>query len=141
MRKCNDAMTKTAVAGAYIVDSLPFLNYLPEFLAPWKSEANKIYSDTLALFSRHVNDVRNDIKEGKDVHCFARYILESQKSCNLSDEQADFLAGAMFGAGADTSSDQISTFILSMVAHPHVSDQYFLSSPAHSFELTFSSPH
>lgn len=79
-----------------------------------------VYDDTLALFSHHVNNVRKDIKDGKDVHCFARYILESQKTYGLQDNEVNFLSGAMYGAGSDTTADQISTFILTMVAHPHV---------------------
>lgn len=54
------------------------------------------------------------------MHCFVRYILELQASYGLNDAEATFLSGAMFGAGSDTTADQISTFILTMVAHPRV---------------------
>lgn len=57
MRSVNERMTKTAVAGRYIVDSLPFLNYLPGFLAPWKKEASVLFEQTLELFKGHVDDV------------------------------------------------------------------------------------
>ncbi|KAI5479627.1 cytochrome P450, family 2, subfamily U [Pseudohyphozyma bogoriensis] len=120
MRRVNDMMTRTAVAGRYMVDSLPFLNYLPPFLAPWKREASRIFVDTLALFSHYVGEVKDKMKEGTDVHCFASSILKLQDSYGLKDEEAVFLAGAMYGAGSDTTSDAISTFLLAMVAHPHV---------------------
>ena len=57
MREVNEKMTKTAIAGRYLVDSIPILNYLPRFLAPWKDEADKLFNETLALFSKHVNSV------------------------------------------------------------------------------------
>ncbi|GAA6017347.1 hypothetical protein JCM10207_005602 [Rhodosporidiobolus poonsookiae] len=120
MRKINEAMTKTAVAGRYLVDSLPVLNYIPEFLAPFKQDASRIFADTLALFSSHVNDVREKINEGDDSHCFARYILQSQQAYGLKDEEATFLAGAMYGAGSDTTADGLSTFVLTMTAYPEI---------------------
>jgi len=120
MRKINEAMTKTAVPGSYIVDTLPFLNYLPRFLAPWKVEADLIFDDTLRLFSKHVNKVRNDLAEGKDTNCFAKSILQSQKEYQLTDNQSVFMAGAMYGAGSDTTADAISTCIFTLTSQPHV---------------------
>ncbi|SCZ89951.1 BZ3500_MvSof-1268-A1-R1_Chr1-3g01685 [Microbotryum saponariae] len=120
MRKINERMTKTAVAGRYIVDSLPFLNVLPKPLAPWKQEADTLFEETLSLFKSHYDGVNNEVKEGRDVHCFATEILRLRSQYDLSETEAIFLAGAMYGAGSDTTADGISTFILMMVAHPHV---------------------
>ncbi|BGP43937.1 hypothetical protein JCM10449v2_007994 [Rhodotorula kratochvilovae] len=120
MRNINEMMTKTAVAGRYLVDSLPFLNYLPPFLAPFKREASAIFDETLSLFRSHVLDVKKKVEEGSDVHCFAKYILESQQAYGLSDNEAYFLGGALYGAGSDTTADGISTIIMAMVTHPHV---------------------
>ncbi|ORY88519.1 putative O-methylsterigmatocystin oxidoreductase [Leucosporidium creatinivorum] len=120
MRNVNERMTKTAVAGRYIVDSLPFLNHLPKALAPWKQEADDLFLQTLKLFKGHVDDVRERVSNGQDSHCFAREILRLQKQYQLSDNEMTYLAGAMYGAGSDTTADGISTFLLTMVAHPHV---------------------
>ena len=99
MRAVNERMTKTAVAGRYIVDSLPFLNYLPGFLAPWKKEASDLFEQTLELFKGHVDDVRERVASGQDSHCFAREILKLQKQYELNDNEMTYLAGAMYGAG------------------------------------------
>ncbi|KAM0790540.1 hypothetical protein ACM66B_003409 [Microbotryomycetes sp. NB124-2] len=119
MRAVNEEMTKTAVAGRYIVDSLPFLNHLPRPLAPWKREADALFDKTLTLFSKYFNEVREKVADGDDTHCFTKEILRQQSAYGLKNEEAVFLAGAMFGAGSDTTSDGISTFLLTMVAHPH----------------------
>ncbi|KAH8913348.1 cytochrome P450, partial [Atractiella rhizophila] len=119
MRRVNDLMARTAVPGAYLVDSFPLINYLPKFLAPWKREADEIFEDTLELFRSHVNDVRQNV----DQHCFAKYILELQAEYGLSEPEATFLAGAMYGAGSDTTSDMISTFIFCMAYRPDVVDK------------------
>lgn len=34
--------------------------------------------------------------------CFAKYLLEHQTQNDLSDDEMAYLAGSMFGAGADT---------------------------------------
>lgn len=57
MRRINDQMTKTAVPGRYLVDSVPILNLVPERWASWKREASTLFEDTLRLFRSHVDDV------------------------------------------------------------------------------------
>lgn len=121
---------------------MPFLNWIPEALAPFKQEAHAIFDETLSLFKSHVDDVRSlvsalgdpvsdslfpvaaQVREavagGDDAHCFTKYILQQQESYQLSDNEATFLAGAMFGAGSDTTADGISTFIMTMVTHPEI---------------------
>lgn len=89
MRACNEKMVKTAVPGAYLVDSIPFLDYLPDYLAPWKRYGSNLYVSTFELFER--------LYEGaKDVgECFVKRIEELRSSHGLNDHQAIFLAGAM----------------------------------------------
>lgn len=45
--------------------------------------------------------------KGKAPTSFARYLLEHQQRFQLSDDELAYLAGSMFGAGADTVSRQI----------------------------------
>lgn len=120
MRAINEGMTKTAVPGRYIVDSLPVLNYLPAALAPWKREAATMFKDTLALFRKHIGDVEREIKSGNDVHCFAKSILETRHQYGLKEDEAAFLAGAMYGAGSDTTADMIATAIMVFTKYPAI---------------------
>ena len=83
-----------------LVDSLPFLNYLPGFLAPWKAEGEKIFQFQHRLFTRHFKDVQKDVKEGKDAHCFTRYALESRNEHHMTDDEIAFLGGVMVGTFA-----------------------------------------
>ncbi|KAJ9127709.1 hypothetical protein QFC24_001119 [Naganishia onofrii] len=85
-----------------MVDSLPILNYIPERFASWKREASTLYEDTLRLFRSHVDDVYREVKSGSDVNCFAKTILENKDKYGLTNDEATFLAGAMYGAGSDT---------------------------------------
>lgn len=42
-KKVQHEFARTGVVGAYIVDSFPFLNRLPAFLAPWKREGEQLF--------------------------------------------------------------------------------------------------
>lgn len=42
-KRVQQEFARTGVVGAYIVDSFPFLNYLPTFLAPWKREGEELF--------------------------------------------------------------------------------------------------
>lgn len=118
MRAILEDLTAAAVPGKKIVDSLPFLNNLPGPLAPWKAEAERIFSRQNELFSGHMNDVKQQMASGQDAHCFVKYLVEGQKESGVTDQQIAFLAGVMYGAGSDTTSDAIATFIMTMLNHP-----------------------
>jgi cytochrome P450 len=111
-------LTSAAVPGRYLVDSLPFLNHLPSFLAPWKQHAESIFNRQNELFTGHMEDVRRAAAAGHDAHCFVKYLLDGQKESGITDQEIAFLAGVMYGAGSDTTSDAIATFIMTMVNHP-----------------------
>lgn len=87
-------LTRCAVPGRYLVDSLPFLNYLPRAFAPWKKEGEALFEKQRQLFGRHLEDVKRDVAEGKDARCFVQAMLEMKES-GLTDEQISFLAGVM----------------------------------------------
>lgn len=118
MRAILEDLTAAAVPGKKLVDSLPALNYLPGPLAPWKAEANTLFARQNELFSGHMNDVKQQVASGQDAHCFVKYLLEGQKDSGITDQQIAFLAGVMYGAGSDTTSDAIATFIMTMLNHP-----------------------
>lgn len=133
MRAVLEDLTRAAVPGAYLVDSMPLLNYLPGFLAPWKAEGAAMYETQRRLFTRHFADVKKAMADGKDAHCFTRFALESRKEHGLTDEEIAFLGGVACaycsaatsltradGAGSDTTSDGINSWIMSMVKHPDV---------------------
>ncbi|KAG0143259.1 hypothetical protein CROQUDRAFT_192603 [Cronartium quercuum f. sp. fusiforme G11] len=120
MRTCNDQMVRTAVPGAYLVDSLPLLNLLPTFLSPWKVHAASVFSQTRDLFEELYRESVADKIGGE---CFVKRIEELRDEYELEDDQAFFLAGAMFGAGSDTTADAIETFIFAMTLYPDVAQR------------------
>ena len=49
---------------------------------------------------------------------FSKYILSQQSAIGLSDTELVYLAGGMFGAGADTTAAAISTCLLAAPNYP-----------------------
>ena len=70
------------------------------------------------MFSKHMGDVQKSIAAGQEPHCFVKYLIDEQKESGITDQQIAFLAGVMYGAGSDTTSDALSTFVMTMINHP-----------------------
>lgn len=98
-----EELTSAAVPGRHLVDSLPWLNVLPTFLAPWKKSAERIFDAQERLFYGHMQDVKRDIASGQDAHCFVKYMIDMQKESGLTDQEIAFLAGVMVGLLSVTS--------------------------------------
>jgi hypothetical protein len=96
---CLERLGRSLSPGKYLVDKFPGLRYLPFDIQNWRSDGTRWHQEELALFSKQLNGVREDIKSGKGVDCFARYIIEHQVEYQLSNDEAAYLAGSMFGAG------------------------------------------
>jgi hypothetical protein len=56
---------RVASPGAYLVDVLPILMYLPKFLAPFKQEGERLHQEELSLFRGLQDQVRQAMSEGQ----------------------------------------------------------------------------
>lgn len=92
---------RVASPGAYLVDALPILMHLPDLLAPFKREGKRLHAEELDLFRGLVKDVQNRMESG-DLHeeNFTSKWLRSKDQYELSDDQAAYVLGTLFEAGA-----------------------------------------
>ncbi|KAG1807822.1 cytochrome P450 [Suillus subaureus] len=101
--------------GAYLVDSIPWLRYLPWYgrdLKLWFERAKKL---NLGLLNR----VREQMQSNEDIGpSFAKYMLENSQSYGLAETEVAFLGGAFFGAGSDTTSASIFTVLMAAAYFP-----------------------
>nr|AHK06531.1 putative cytochrome P450 [Puccinia horiana] len=110
--------TKAARLGAHSVDRFPWLRYIPG----WVAQGRKWHQEELQLFSSQVEGVRREINiPGKRDSCFTSYMLERQKEFSLSDSEAAYLAGSLFGAGSDTTAAALAVVIFAAACHPEES--------------------
>ncbi|KAF5347404.1 hypothetical protein D9758_011278 [Tetrapyrgos nigripes] len=119
---------KATVPGAHLVDLIPSLRTLPSWLPfnsiPKVAESgrNLIWS----MISRPFDAVKADRAAGTARPSFALDCLENfdEDTMGLSEQQADHLvrwaAGAMYGAGGESTYATILTFMVAMVKFPEV---------------------
>ena len=109
---------RVASPGAYLVDSLPSLMYVPAFLAPFKQELSILHQEELQLFRGLLEDVRSELQSGKDSESWARTFIENQSEFDLTNDQGAYVIGTLFEAGAGTTAAAMMSYMLAMVNSP-----------------------
>jgi hypothetical protein len=87
-----------AYPGSHLCDTFPILDKLPGFLAPWRAEANAKHDLEAGLYTRLLNDVKNRMKEDKNMKCFAARLWESNHKNKLDVETlaySEYLIGTL----------------------------------------------
>ncbi|KAG5652857.1 hypothetical protein H0H81_003356 [Sphagnurus paluster] len=103
--------------GLWQVDNYPILRYVPGYLDELKAG----HREELALFKKHLGAVRAQIAAdpvNPPPPSFASYLLERQPLLGLTDDETAYLAGALFGAGSDTTASAISVAVLAAAQYP-----------------------
>ncbi|KAG2137958.1 cytochrome P450 [Suillus clintonianus] len=114
MRQFLDTFRLALRPGAYLVDLIPWLKYLPGYGRNLRREferTRKLYTTQLNRVKQHVNDVEVGPSFGK-------YMLENNHLYGLSEIEMIFLAGAFFGAGSDTTAVAICTVLMAAACFP-----------------------
>ncbi|KAF2198602.1 cytochrome P450 [Delitschia confertaspora ATCC 74209] len=100
--------------GQWAVDSLPFLNYLPKPLAPWKKTAEEFYALETNLHMTNMNEalVREDWNWTKD-------FKNAKEAEGLSDTAIAWDLGNLANAGVETTNVVMQVFVMACVSHPN----------------------
>jgi cytochrome P450 len=110
---------RVASPGAYLVDTLPWLMWLPDWMAPFKREGKALHAEELDLFRGLQEDVRGEMSRGelKEENFTSKFLGEREK-WSLSDDEGAYVIGTLFEAGAGTTAAAMMSFILAMILHP-----------------------
>ncbi|EKM55937.1 uncharacterized protein PHACADRAFT_256887 [Phanerochaete carnosa HHB-10118-sp] len=103
-------------AGRHVVDRYPLLRHVPFVTATLR----KWHEEELALFLKMVEGVKAQVSEHKARPSFTTYLLEHQEQYGLSDNELAYLAGSMFGAGAESTATAISFVLMAAATHPKI---------------------
>ncbi|KAH8091806.1 cytochrome P450 [Cristinia sonorae] len=109
-------LEQSARPGEYLVEIFPWMNHLPKFLTPWKREGEKSHEQDTTLFKTLFHQAR-DQNSG---FCATTVLAPKIESGEVTEKEAAWLSGTLFGAGSSTTSAVQHVFILAMVLHPHV---------------------
>ncbi|KAF5365651.1 hypothetical protein D9758_003162 [Tetrapyrgos nigripes] len=114
----NASFNKDAVPGAHLVDIMPWLDYLPDILSPWRKDAIQKHQMEIKLFGKLANDVKIRLGQGVDTDCLMAHVWSSQSKDKLDDESIAYLGGSAFEAGTSVTAFLIHTFLLACVNYP-----------------------
>lgn len=112
------------VPGRYLAESLPFLKYVPNFLAPWKAEVQRRGRVEAAVNMALVRQVQDEMKTRKNVpDSLTKLLLQARENdpeafAVLSERDFSFVPASLFGAGSDTTASTLCSGILMLVTHP-----------------------
>ncbi|KAI0888728.1 putative cytochrome P450 oxidoreductase OrdA-like protein [Annulohypoxylon maeteangense] len=121
----SDAMDKfgrAAVPGAFLVDVLPFLRRIPEWIpgAGFQKLAQQWGSELVDVLEKPCAFVKHQMSQGKNETSFLSKLLEAGDK----DPQAEFTNKwttlSLYTAGADTTVSSITCFFLAMTIYPEV---------------------
>ncbi|KAJ6468323.1 cytochrome P450 [Mycena sanguinolenta] len=111
---------KVHVPGKYIVESWPFLLYLPRFLQWFRWEPERHRKLDTELYMSLMNDVKRQLAENTAQPSMAVHSLAKQDEFGLSDEEIAYALSAPWAAGVGTTVGSIEVFLLAMILFPDV---------------------
>ncbi|KAG2362576.1 hypothetical protein BDR07DRAFT_1357440 [Suillus spraguei] len=101
--------------GYYLVDSIPWLKYVPWYAPELRDESER----TIRLYTSQLNRVRQQLQSNEDIgSSFSKYILENEHLYGLTEDEMAYLAGGLFGAGSHTTGIAICTVLMAAAHFP-----------------------
>ncbi|MDI1485605.1 MAG: hypothetical protein OHK93_000743 [Ramalina farinacea] len=108
-------------AGAFIVDEIPVLAYLPAWLQPGRRRAQEVGVPLLEAKMRLWRRLQKQIEGGHAPMCYARDMMEKRDSWRkegLTDEDAAWITGGIVEVGSHTSSTTLFNLVKYLAAYP-----------------------
>ncbi|KAG1862642.1 cytochrome P450 [Suillus subluteus] len=104
----------TILPGAYLVDRMPLLRYLPGY----GKQLDEWHHEELELFRHQLGRVKSEVDQNKAGPSFIKSLLENTEEHRLSTDEMSYLAGSLFGAGSDTTAVGITATVMAAACHP-----------------------
>ncbi|KAG1718955.1 cytochrome P450 [Suillus lakei] len=114
-------INKGMLPGAYFVDTLPWLRYIPSWV-PFNNIhaiATEGRSRLLRVVGHPFEYVKRQISSGSPNRSFTATCLQLEGGTDM-DHYIRWAAGSMYGAGSETTMGTILSFILAMTLYPDV---------------------
>ncbi|KAK0205295.1 cytochrome P450 [Desarmillaria ectypa] len=121
IKRINDfatRLTRAAMPGAHLVESFPWMQRIPSKYAKWKREAEGWYAKDSFMFESLFKSVKDRLAKGDERPSFAATLVQDARRHGLTERESSWLAGAMYTAGAESSSAAMSWWMLAMILYP-----------------------
>ncbi|KAI0145193.1 cytochrome P450 [Xylariaceae sp. FL1272] len=117
-----DNFARAAVPGAFMVDILPFLKYMPTWMpgTGFKRTAQEWAAELLDIAEKPYAYVKYRMSTGTNKESFLSRLIDMESSNAEEIDTNKWSAMSLYSAGADTTVSAISCFFLAMTLHPDV---------------------
>ncbi|KAI1426170.1 cytochrome P450 [Xylaria sp. FL1777] len=105
---------------AALLDLVPALRHLPDWLLPIKAECRIVHKREKALFLRNYDKIKQDVLSGSAKPCISKDLVLMQEKAGFSDESAAYISGSILQAGSETTASILVGFVQAMVIWPQV---------------------
>jgi len=95
-------MGQVSQPGNFLVDTYPILDYLPDFLSPWRIRAKKMHELEKAMWRVLWDPLKKKYMEGNAPECFAKGLHSLVDKREMDEEQAYYIAGGLLAAGTES---------------------------------------
>ncbi|THU84289.1 cytochrome P450 [Dendrothele bispora CBS 962.96] len=113
-------LVKAAYPGEHLVEFFPWLNKLPDWIAPWKPWANEWHRKDSEMFLNYYKEVRDRVLAGDERPSLVSSLVKRRDENKFSDKENAWVAGVMISAGAETTAAVMSWLMLAMTLNPEV---------------------
>ncbi|KAK7695619.1 hypothetical protein QCA50_000255 [Cerrena zonata] len=120
--KAMENFTVTTTPGAFLVDVLPVLRYVPSWFpgANFQKLAGIWRTEVTEMVERPFAMVKEQMHEGVAVPSYARHLLETETLTTEKELNIKWSAASMYAGGADTTVSATYSFFLAMTLHPEI---------------------
>ncbi|KAJ5806280.1 Cytochrome P450 [Penicillium pulvis] len=117
------------VPGRYLVETMPWLKYIPNIFTPWKAEIQRRGREEAAVNMNLLNQVKDELSTAKlssDIpNSLSKLLLQARAADPtsfgiISERDFSFVPASLFGAGSDTTASTLCTAILMLVINPQI---------------------
>ncbi|EKM59173.1 uncharacterized protein PHACADRAFT_191492 [Phanerochaete carnosa HHB-10118-sp] len=125
MEEAVHSLVEVGNTGAYMVDLIPALRYLPSWMpgARFKQDAARWSKQVDKMFDEPFEVVKQDLAEGNSTNCVCASLLSEIDDSADEKRQETVIkhaVGTAYIGGADTTVSSLATFVLAMMQYPHV---------------------
>ncbi|KAI0700081.1 cytochrome P450 [Cytidiella melzeri] len=113
-------LSPAVLPGAFFVDLIPAMKYLPTWLAKWKREGLAWHDQETRMFEGLNADVAKKMASGTAQSSVVTELIEFEDQLGLSKKEAAWFGGVLIAAGVETTSTTLLYFVLAMVVYPDV---------------------
>lgn len=113
--------TALGVTSSPPINSFPFLEYVPDWLTPWKGwkdQVMKVKEEQERLYVDLLHETRERLAQSKGKDCFMAQCLSVQDKEWYNDKYLAYMGGILLEGGAETSASTTLIFMMAMAAFP-----------------------